>query len=221
MLQLQQIRKGYGARPILEDVSADCRPGETLMVIGQNGSGKSTLLAIAAGLLEPEAGRVVLCGEAVRPGAVAGRRHLGFLPDAPTAFSDLGVGELLALSAALKQGQAPPPGLDAWIDRLGLTGTLGQRLSTMSFGQRKRAFLLAALIGQPWLLILDEPSNGLDGGGVALVVDLIRERRTSGLGTLVASNDTAFVAAVGVRPMRIANRRLVDHQPQETVFRGG
>jgi ABC-type multidrug transport system ATPase subunit len=208
MLRLEGIGKSYGRRRVLHQVSASCGPGESLVVLGANGSGKSTLLKIAAGLLEPDAGRVVLREQRVSPGTVAGRRHLGYLPDAPDAFPELTISELTTLTEALKDARTPPSLKEAWVTRLDLQGILAQPLRSLSFGQRKRAFLLAALLGNPWLLILDEPSNGLDPAGCALVAAVIRERRAAGQGTLVGSNDAAFVREVGGQLSRLTDGHL-------------
>jgi ABC-type multidrug transport system ATPase subunit len=217
VLLVDQIHRRYGSRRVLDGVSASCAPGETLVVVGENGSGKSTLLSIVAGLIEPNAGQVILLGKPITAGAVAGRRHLGYLPDAPDAFPDLAVAELLALSLSLKRAAPPAPGLESWTARLGLSANLQQRLDTLSFGQRKRAFLLSALIGDPWLLILDEPSNGLDPGGVALVLDIVAERRSAGQATLVASNDASFVMALGGTVLRLAAGRLTPEAASGTA----
>jgi ABC-2 type transport system ATP-binding protein len=208
MLRLADITKAYGQRRVLRQLSAACEPGETLVVMGQNGSGKSTLLKIAAGLVEADDGTVELCGERVSPGTVTGRRHLGYLPDAPDAFPDLTVSELVTLSDALKRAATPEEELAGWIKRLDLGATLAQPLRTLSFGQRKRAFLLSAVIGQPWLLILDEPSNGLDPPSCLTLAQIVRERREQGLGALIGSNDPAFVAELGGRVSRIVEGRL-------------
>jgi ABC-type multidrug transport system ATPase subunit len=108
------------------------------------------------------------------------------------------VEELLALVRALKdlpRRITSEQERSEW-NRLGLELLLGQRLSVLSFGQRKRALTAAAIAGDPWLLVLDEPSNGLDPGGANLMLELIAERRARGQATLLASNDGPFVARV-------------------------
>ena len=208
MFRLVQVSKSYGARGVLGSVSLSCGAGESVTVVGENGSGKSTLLKIAAGLVQADAGEVALCNERVSPGTTRGRRHLGYLPDAPDAFPDLTVADLVALSVALKRALVVPSVVAGWRQRLGLESSFGLRLRALSFGQRKRAFLLSALLGEPWLLILDEPSNGLDPAGSALVGEIVRERRAANLGTLLASNDGAFVREVGGSSCRIVEGRL-------------
>jgi ABC-type multidrug transport system ATPase subunit len=210
MLSIAGVSKSYGARTVLRSVSVACAAGQSVTIVGENGSGKSTLLKIAAGLLEREEGEVLLCQEPITPGAVTGRRHLGYLPDAADAFPDLTVAELVNLTAALKRTAASPALVAGWRERLGLGASFGQRLRTLSFGQRKRAFLLSALLGDPWLLVLDEPSNGLDPAGCALIRTIVAERRAAGLGTLLASNDAAFVGELGGAVYRIVDARLVE-----------
>jgi ABC-type Mn2+/Zn2+ transport system ATPase subunit len=139
------------------------------------------------------------------PDPLAARRALGYAPDTSDAFPDLSVRELLALVAALKRA-APPP--DALRERLGLAAVWHQRLRTLSFGQVKRTWLLAALVGDPPLLILDEPSNGLDPAGAADLADLLRERAAAGHAALVATNDAAFAARLGGARHRLAAARL-------------
>jgi ABC-type Mn2+/Zn2+ transport system ATPase subunit len=198
MLEIDQVHKRLGSRRVLDGVSATCGAGEVLVVLGENGAGKSTLLRVVAGIVEPDAGRVTIRGAALGHGNREARRQLGYVPDASQALPDLLVEELLALVRALKDLPRCITSEQerSWWNRLGLELLLGQRLSVLSFGQRKRALTAAAIAGDPWLLVLDEPSNGLDPGGANLMLELIAERRARGQATLLASNDGPFVARV-------------------------
>ncbi|MBL8973759.1 MAG: ATP-binding cassette domain-containing protein, partial [Myxococcales bacterium] len=135
-----------------------------------------------------------------------GRAALGYVPDTSDAFPELSVRELVALVTALRG--APPPE-EALRERLGLTAVWHQRLRTLSFGQVKRSYLLCALVGAPPLLVLDEPSNGLDPGGVELLVALLHERARAGGAALVATNDAPFAARVGGVAWRLVDGRLL------------
>ncbi|MGK3963198.1 ATP-binding cassette domain-containing protein [Sorangium sp. So ce118] len=205
MLEATGIHKRLAGRDVLSGVDLRCGPSDVAVVMGGNGAGKSTLLRIVAGVLEPDRGAVMLSGDPIHGGGAAARRRLGYAPDATEALPDLQVSELCALVRALKQ--APP--LDrAWVERIGAGAFYRQRLSGLSFGQRKRALLLAALVGDPWLLVLDEPTNGLDADGARTVIELIEQRRAEGKATLLTTNDPALAAALGGRPQRLSAGRL-------------
>lgn len=206
LLEMTGIHKRLGARKVLDGVDLACDAGGLALVLGANGAGKSTLLKIAAGVLEPERGAVRVGGAAVTGGGVAGRAALGYVPDTSDAFPELSVRELVALVTALRG--APPPE-EALRERLGLTAVWHQRLRTLSFGQVKRSYLLCALVGAPPLLVLDEPSNGLDPGGVELLVALLHERARAGGAALVATNDAPFAARVGGVAWRLVDGRLL------------
>jgi ABC-type multidrug transport system ATPase subunit len=212
-LEIRGVTKRLGGRTILDGVSLACAPSETVVIVGENGAGKSTLLRIVAGLVEPDRGEVRIGGSLVNDGGLEARRALGYVPDATDALPDLLVDELLTLVGALKgapvgrRGAKDDPLADLRA-KLGLDAIGGRRLATLSFGERKRVCVLAALIGAPWLLVLDEPSNGLDPGGVALVRALIESRRADGQGTLLATNDRAFVAAIGGSLYTLKDARL-------------
>jgi len=207
MLELCGISKRLGRRSVLDDVSLSCPPGEITAVVGENGAGKSTLLRIATGILEPDRGRVLVGGEELSAGGVTARRQLGYVPDSSEPLPDLMVCELFALTAALKR--LPRPGEDwPWIERLGVRPIWRQRLSTLSFGERKRALVLCAQLGEPAVLVLDEPSNGLDPGGATLMAEILRERARAGRATLLASNDAPFLAALASSAFRLGGGRL-------------
>lgn len=195
------LSKQLGRRTILDKVSLQGVAGETVVLRGENGAGKSTLLRILAGILEPDAGQVTLCGEVLGCGGVAARRHLGYVPDSTEQLPELLVAEFINLNRALKSAPPPAPAL---VEQLGVTPILLQRLSTLSFGQRKRCCLVAALLGDPFLLLLDEPSNGLDPDGVQLLLTLLAERSARGLLTVCSTNDDRFAAALAGTEYRLA-----------------
>ncbi len=203
---VREVEKHLGAQRILSEVSLSVRADEVVVVLGPNGSGKSTLLKLVAGIWEPDGGDILIDGKPLRQGQVESRRRLGYVPDSADPLPDLLVCEFVSLVTRLKDAPSPSPALT---DRLGVTPYLQQRLGSLSFGQRKRACLLAALIGDPVLLLLDEPSNGLDPAGIKMVIELIRSRRESGLATILSTNDEPFAAALDATCLRIENGHLV------------
>jgi ABC-2 type transport system ATP-binding protein len=190
-------------RRVLDGVTVAGAPGEAIGVVGENGAGKSTLLSVCAGVLALDRGAVTIDGASVwgpRRERVRARARLGYVPEAADPPGHLSCDELHALVAAVKSAPLLGPALRA---RLGLTDLGGHRIDQMSLGQRRRTCLGAALIGDPAVLILDEPTNGLDVGGVETLIDLLRSRLAAGTTLLVASHDVDFLDAVGALRLRL------------------
>jgi len=192
-LAVRGLSKRLSTRPVLRDIDLDGGDGELIAIVGENGSGKSTLLRLLAGIFEPDQGQIQIDGHEVRGGGTLARQQLAYVPDASEPLPDLTLREFLALVAALKGAALPDPALHS---RLHLDALGDQRLGSMSFGQRKRACLLSAFIGDPWLWLLDEPTNGIDPEGVALIQALLAERKETRRATILATNDQPFVTAL-------------------------
>jgi ABC-type multidrug transport system ATPase subunit len=199
-LHVAHLSKRLGGTQALDDVSFDHDVG-VLAILGENGAGKSTLLQILVGLIRPDSGLVTLAGR-----TVADSRHaLGFVPEAADPLPFLSVYELLSLVAAVKA----TPLLEEAIDALGLRALLDQRIGTLSLGQRRRACVAAALTGRPWLLVLDEPTNGLDAEGTETLARTL-ERHVAGGGTaVVATHDVAFCDRIARKTIRLHAGRIV------------
>jgi ABC-2 type transport system ATP-binding protein len=210
MLEAQGIQKLLGGHEVLDRVELCAGPAEVVVLTGENGSGKTTFLRIMAGLLEPSRGTVQICGHSLARQPVLAKTHLGYVPDGLEAVPELLVSEFCALVAALKaSARGRPPLIDpAFRERLGLLPIWGQRLRSLSLGQRKRVALYVALIGAPSVLILDEPSNGLDPGAVDLMRALIEERRRAALLTVLASNDAEFANSFASTRYHLAAGKL-------------
>lgn len=211
MLVASGVSKTFRGRRVLDALELRCQPGEVCALLGENGSGKSTLLRVLCGMIEPDSGTVSIQGHPLQGGGVEARRHVGYVPDGTDALPELSLREYVSLVRALRRLPADEPAeqeLLSWRDRLELRGAWHQRLHTLSYGQRKRASLLAALLGAPWLLILDEPSNGLDTDGVSLLCQLCEERRRASQVTLLAANDLPFVARLHARVLRLKAGKL-------------
>jgi ABC-type multidrug transport system ATPase subunit len=184
-LAVHALHKRLGGRPVLRGLSFTLEGG-ALAVQGANGSGKTTLLRIVAGILEADEGSVVLGGRPIR----RAHRDLGFVPEAADPPPHLTVLELERLCAAVR-GAGPLAAETR--RRLGVDDLAGQRIGTLSLGQRRRACLAAALVGDPWLLVLDEPTNGLDRDGAAIFAETIRDHAAAGRAALIATHDRELV----------------------------
>ncbi len=198
MLTVTNARKRLGARAVLDGVDLSCAAGDVALIRGPNGSGKSTLLRAISGVLELDGGDVVIAGHPLRRAPERAKEHLGYAPDGLESLPDLRAGELLSLVRALRSLPAELTGDEAeWHARLGFADLAPRRLLSLSFGQRKRVALVAAHSGSPALLLLDEPSSGLDAEAVATLVELIREGRSRGRCHVITTNDGDFAARLG------------------------
>jgi ABC-2 type transport system ATP-binding protein len=158
-----------------------------------------------AGVLEPDRGSIEIAGASLAAAPVQARRSLGYVPEAANPPGHMTGEELFALVAALKQ--APPPGQELRA-ALGLGGLTVESIARLSLGQRRRVCLGAALIGDPALLVLDEPTNGLDRGGIATLTALLADRRDAGGIILVATHDRDFADALAGERFHLQAGRL-------------
>jgi ABC-2 type transport system ATP-binding protein len=150
-LRAEALSKSYGPRRALQDVSFSAAPGELLAIIGPNGAGKTTLLQILAGALEPTAGRVSLDS-----------REVGWVPQQPAVYSKLSVRENLRLFARLEKVSDVGGTVERMLEQAGLGDRAGDAVGTLSGGNRQRVNVAVGLIGDPAVLLLDEPSSSLD-----------------------------------------------------------
>ena len=150
-LRAEGLSKTYGARRALQDVSFDAAPGELLAIIGPNGAGKTTLLQILAGALAPTTGHVSL-----------DRREVGWVPQQPAIYTKLSVRENLRLFARLEKVADIDGTVARMLDLAGLADRAGDTVGTLSGGNRQRVNVAVGLLGDPAVLLLDEPSSSLD-----------------------------------------------------------
>ena len=161
---VQNLTRSYGPVRGLRSVSFDLHTGEIVGLLGLNGAGKSTALSLRTGRLTPDSGTVELFGERLTAGTHALKGRFGFLPEGAPLFDDLSVRAQLETSAGLKglKGADRKTAISAVLDRFELTDMKARVIETLSKGYRRRVALACAFLGDPPLLLLDEPTDGLD-----------------------------------------------------------
>lgn len=197
MIAVEHLYKSIGSTSILNDVSLHIREGEVVGLLGPNGAGKSTLMKVLTGLWKADSGVVNVCGIDVPAKPDEVHAHIGYLPEQNPLYADMYVREYLMFIARMRgltgaAGQTAvgsPKNSFAWgalqrsnsaavehlIDRVGLTPQADKRIRTLSKGYKQRVGLAAAMIGDPEILILDEPTTGLDPNQLEDIRALIRE----------------------------------------------
>ncbi|MDE2061938.1 MAG: ABC transporter ATP-binding protein [Bradyrhizobium sp.] len=159
-VRVDNVSKHYGRVKAVTDVCFDLGEGEVVALIGHNGAGKTTLMKLMLGLIRPTHGSIVVLGDNPAAGQFAGRRHLGYLPENVSFDAALTGRETQTFYARLKR--EPVAKALQLLDTVGLGAAASRRVGTYSKGMRQRLGLAQALIGQPRVLLLDEPTTGLD-----------------------------------------------------------
>lgn len=185
---LDAVSKSFGSKVALRDVSWALPKGQISGLLGPNGAGKTTLFRLLMGILKASSGTMSIGGLDCFEDRVRVKRLVGFLPDEPVFYSYLSGREVLELSAGMHGLDVPEAmgKLQSLIERLGMTEALPRYADDYSRGMKKKLGLLLALVHAPPLLVLDEPTNGLDVESTRLFFDLMRELAAAGI-TIVFS----------------------------------
>lgn len=182
-----RITKSYGATQALDDVSLSLRCGESIALVGHNGAGKSTLIKIILGLIKPTSGDVRVLGKDPASAAFNDlRRSIGFLPEQCLFQKNLTGRETLKFYARLKD--VPTNSIEELFSRVDLLAAADHKVGTYSKGMRQRLGIAQALLGQPKLLVLDEPTTGLDPIARQNIYKIIGEEKAAGASVLISSH---------------------------------
>lgn len=216
MLELQAIDACYGRARVLYGVSLEVAAGEAVALMGRNGAGKSTTFRTIIGLLRPLAGRVLFAGRDITrlPTHMIVRAGIGYVPEDRRIFADLTVAENLEV------GRLPPrPGLPPWTEArlLGLfpalRGLLRRRAGTLSGGEQQMVAIARTLLGNPLLLLLDEPSEGLAPVVVGQMAEALDEIKRHGVAVLLSEQNLAFATRAADRAYVIEKGHIRHEAP--------
>jgi energy-coupling factor transporter ATP-binding protein EcfA2 len=209
-LAIADLRTRYGECEVLRGVNVVVHPGEVVALMGRNGAGKSTLLKSVVGLVKASGGDIRVNGD-----SVVGRdtwdicRDVAYLPQNPNAllFADTVIGELeTTLANHALMGQKD---VSALIKQLGLERYAQAYPRDLSVGERERVAVGAVTVTEPKLLLLDEPTRGLDYGAKRALADLLRHWKAAGAGVLLVTHDVEFVAECADRVVMMANGQVI------------
>jgi ABC-2 type transport system ATP-binding protein len=176
LIKVENLTRCYGAVEAVKDFSLEIERGEIVGLLGHNGAGKTTVMKILTGFLEPSAGRVLIDGIDVAEDPIAAQKLIGYLPENAPLYPESPVGEYLAMIAELRQ--IPADEIEQAVLRAaresGLASRLADPIHTLSKGYRQRVGIAQAIIHDPAVLVLDEPTNGLDPIQIQTIRELIR-----------------------------------------------
>jgi ABC-2 type transport system ATP-binding protein len=164
MIKVEHLTRTFGPKTAVDDVSFEVARGEVLGFLGPNGAGKSTTMRMITGYIPPSAGRVAVCGFDVAAQPIEARRRIGYLPESAPSYHDMSVVAFLGFAAEMRglSGEAKKRAVAKAVETCFLESVLHQSIDTLSKGFRHRTCLAQALIHDPEVLILDEPTDGLD-----------------------------------------------------------
>ncbi|MXX76144.1 MAG: ABC transporter ATP-binding protein [Holophagales bacterium] len=217
MIAVSDLTKHYGAIRAVDGISFEVRRGDVLGFLGPNGAGKTTAMKMITGFLEPDRGSIAVAGIDVAADRLAVSRRIGYLPEDAPAYGEMTVEAFLRFIAEARELEAADEAIEAVLGTAHLGSVRGQTIETLSKGYKRRVGLAQALIHDPDVLILDEPTDGLDPNQKAVVQDLISS----------LSSDRCIVLSTHIldEAERVCNRAvilsegriLVDSTPEDLV----
>ncbi|HEY5013510.1 MAG TPA: ATP-binding cassette domain-containing protein [Acidimicrobiia bacterium] len=192
MLQFSEATKRFGALAALEGCTFTARPGRLTGFLGPNGAGKTTAMRAVFGLVELDSGTVEWQAS---PIGTADRDRFGYMPEERGLYPRMRVRDQLVYLGRLcgRTGRDVTRSVDGWLERLGLADRANDRLDALSHGNQQRVQLIAALVNDPELLVLDEPFSGLDPIAIAAMAEMLTELAAAGAAVLFSSHQLDLV----------------------------
>lgn len=222
MVKVEHLVKYYGEKKVLSDISFSIQEGEVVGLLGLNGAGKSTMMNILTGYLSATSGKVEIDGHDVLADANEAKRNVGYLPELFAFYPEMRVNEYLSFCCDLKgvtrNRKERAAHLDAICERVGLTHVRGRMIRNLSKGYKQRVGFAQALVGSPKVLILDEPTVGLDPSQIIEIRDLIRSAGKSST-VIVSSHILSEIQAICDRVIVIHGGQVIANDTPESLSR--
>lgn len=202
-IRFENIEKRFGTLNALRRVRFEVAPGECVALAGRNGSGKTTLLRIAAGLVGPSSGELTFPPHSPGASSAPAKVAAGFVAHATMVYDELTAEENLLLFARLQETPNAADRVNQLLQEVGLFERRASLVRTFSRGMRQRVAIARALLHEPSILLLDEPSTGLDPQGVAWLAVTLRQLRDAGCTILMSLHGESEISALATRAVRL------------------
>jgi ABC-2 type transport system ATP-binding protein len=221
MIETSELCKHYGSLTAVDRISFSVAPGEVLGFLGPNGAGKTTTMRMLAGFVKPSSGTASICGYSIDDHPKEAKQRIGYLPEGAPSYGDMTPIDFLGFIADLRglDASARKKALDEVVDRLQLGDVLHQSIDTLSKGFKRRVGLAQAILHDPPVLILDEPTDGLDPNQKHHVRELINDMAQDKI-IVISTHILEEVDAVCNRAVVISKGKIiVDETPEELIAR--
>ena len=221
MIEITHLKKLFGELVAVDDISFKVVPGEILGFLGPNGAGKSTTMKVITGFLSPSAGSVSIWGSDIETDTLAAQKHIGYLPEGAPCYEEMTPRSFLRFIARIRgfSGDDVDTVVSRVVATLSLHSVIDQRIETLSKGFKRRVGLAQAILHDPEVLILDEPTDGLDPNQKHQVREMIRGLSRDKI-VIISTHILEEVTAVCNRAVIIANGKIVaDCTPEELEAR--
>jgi len=211
VLELRRVSKRFSGIAAVDDVSFSARPGEVTGYLGPNGSGKSTTMKMITGLIEMSAGQILFEGKPIQDDLMAYKGRLGYVPEEPYLYTHLSGAEYLTMVAQLRNlpARQSMERIDGMLRLFSLRDDRHASISGYSKGMRQKILLIAALMHNPQLILLDEPFSGLDVASALVLRSLIQELAARGKVVLFSSHELDTVERICSRVVILHHGKLV------------
>ena len=208
-ISVESILKKYGEQTAVNNITFAVSKGEVVGFLGPNGAGKSTTMKMLTGYLNPDGGKAYVCGVEVQSDPLAVKSKTGYLPESNPLYYDMYVREYLDFIGSVHRIPNLKQRIEEVISRVGLTPESNKKIGQLSKGYKQRVGLAAALIHDPEVLILDEPTRGIDVGAKGEIAALVDKLRREGMSLLVISSEVEELVQMCQRTVILRDRRKV------------
>lgn len=219
MLNIQNLTKSYGTKKAVDDLSLQIRPGEICAFIGHNGAGKTTTLKACCGILPFEGGEIYVDGKSVKDDPIACKKVIAYVPDNPDLYEFMSgikylnfIADVYGVSKADRETR-----IAALSEQLGLTADLAQPISAYSHGMKQKLALIAALLHEPKLILMDEPFVGLDPVAAHTLKEIMREHCNKGGAIFFSTHVLEVAEKLCDKVAIIKNGKLIKSGTMEDV----
>lgn len=214
---VQDVTRFYGEQKALDSVSFEVKTGEIAAFLGPNGAGKSTMMKIITGFIPASSGKVTVNGTPVGTDNIDVRRQIGYLPENNPLYPEMYVREYLAFVASIYNGKPAKSTIDNIVELTGLVPEQNKKIGSLSKGYRQRVGLAQALIHNPGVLILDEPTTGLDPNQIIEIRTLIKEAGKEKT-VLLSTHIMQEVEAICERVIIIDKGKIVANEEKNNIY---